>query len=410
MRKSNETIATLRQHLTRTASSASLRARGVASPQDAIDRVHILSIQLDLCDLTSVQRAADTLVGGNVTLDGTGDVRIPRLDAVIFNAGLGGWDGVKWLQFGWDIISQGYIEATTRPRFKGSTPGHVVNPLPHAKGKTESESAPTLGLVFCGNVFGHYMFAHRLLPLLSRQDGANDSGRDAEIAPGRIIWQSSVDPALRHFSLDDFQAIRSNAAYESSKILTDILCLTAELPSVKPYSTPFLSPSVPSQTTTTPPKLYVAHPGIVATTLFPLHWMMMAGYQLGLLIARWLGSPWHAVWPYEAAVAMVWLALSTQETLDRENATRVKWGSATDIKGNALVKKTEVDGWGWEGKVETLEDAEGVTGVLRKKIGRRLNQALATEETLARFEETGKECWKEMERLRLEWEARLSDA
>lgn len=321
---------------------------------------------------------------------------------MIFNAGLGGWDGVDWLQFGWDIISQGYIEATTRPRYKLSTPGHVVNPLPHAKGKAETESAPTLGLVFCGNVFGHYLFAHRLLPLLNRQNG---SGED--IAPGRVIWQSSVDPALRHFSLDDFQGLKCNAAYESSKILTDVLCLTAELPSVKPYSTPYLSTSVPPPPTTTPPKLYVAHPGIVATTLFPLHWMMMAGYQFGLLIARWLGSPWHATFPYAAAVSTVWLALATQETLDRENATRIKWGSATDFKGNALVKKTEVDGWGWEGKVETLEDDDGVTGVLRKKIGRRLKQTLASEETLAQFEELGKECWKEMERLRMEWEARL---
>lgn len=375
----------------------------MTSPKDAIDRVHIVSIQLDLCDLASVQHAADTLVGGAVALDGVGDVRLPRLDAVIFNAGLGGWDGVDWLKFGLNIITHGYIDATTRPRFKRSTPGRVVNPLPHAKGKAENDaSAPTLGQVFCGNVFGHYMFAHQLMPLLSRQ---KDSG--ADIAPGRIIWQGSVDPALHHFSLDDFQCLKRSEAYESSKMLTDILCLTAELPSVKPYSTPFLSPSVPAPPTTTPPKLFVAHPGIVATTLFPLHWMMMAAYQFGLLIARWIGSPWHPTFPYEAAISMVWLALATQETLDRENATHIKWGSATDFMGHALVKKTEVDGWGWEGKVETLEDEEGVTGVLRKKIGRRVGQSLATEETLAQFEETGRECWKEMERLRAEWEARL---
>lgn len=367
-----------------------------------------------------MKHAAATLVSGTVTLDGTGDVHIPRLDAVIFNAGLGGWDGVNWLQFGWDILSMGYVEATTRPTYKLSTPGHVVNPLPcHAKpGKTEDggdDAAPTLGLVFCGNVFGHYMFAHKLLPLLTKQKDGGKSGEADGLAPGRIIWQSSVDPALRHFSLDDFQAVKSNAAYESSKILTDILCLTAELPSVKPYSAPFLSVSTTTTTvtTTTPPKLYVAHPGVVATTLFPLHWMLMAGYQFGLLLARWLGSPWHPVYPYAAAVSTVWLALATQETLDRARATRVKWGSATDRRGRALVKKTEVDWWGWEGRVEAVdddddeEDGAPATGVLRKKIGRRLGAPLATEETLARFEETGRECWKEMERLRVEWEARL---
>lgn len=300
------------------------------------------------------------------------------------------------------MITQGYIESVTRPRYNLATPGHMVNPIPNAEGKSESETAPAVGQVFCGNVFGHYVFAHKLLPLLNRQGGS-----DEEIPPGRIIWQSSVGPSLHHFDIDDLQGIKSKAAYESSKMLTDLLCLTADLPSVKPYSAPFLSPSVPPPPKSTPAKIYLAHPGVVATTLMRLHWAMMAGYHLGLLLARWLGSPWHPAFAYPAAVATVWLALAPQETLDQENAGRIKWGSASDFRGNAMVKKTEVEGWGWEGKVETLEDMDGAKGVLRKRIGRKNKAVLATEESLAQFEELGKECWKEMERLRVEWEARL---
>lgn len=363
-------------------------------------------MQLDLCDLTAVQRTADQLVSGTVTLDGSGEVRIPRLDAVIFNAGIGGWDGVDWLGFGLDIVKRGYIQATTRPEAKKSTPGLVVNPIPSAKNKGghSSETAPVLGQVFCANTFGHYYFAHKLLPLLNRKNG-----NDEDIATGRIIWQSSLDPALSHFKLSDFQGIRTTDAYGSSKMLTDFLCLTADLPSVKPYSAPFWSTSAQPAPPARPANFYVAHPGIVTTTLFPLHWVMMWGYRLGLLLARWIGSPWHPTYSYTAAISAVWLTLATQETLDRANANHVKWGSATDFWGNALVKKTEVEGWGWEGKVEDIEDTDGATGVLRKSIGRRYRPELVTEKDLVEFEEVGKEAWKEMERLRVEWETRLQE-
>ncbi len=59
--------------------------------------------QLDLCNLAGVAQAADQLVNG--TLDGACEdgqfcslagVRIPRLDAVVFNAGIGGWLGIDW--------------------------------------------------------------------------------------------------------------------------------------------------------------------------------------------------------------------------------------------------------------------------------------------------------------------------
>ncbi|KAJ9131758.1 hypothetical protein NKR19_g9471 [Coniochaeta hoffmannii] len=70
---------------------------------------------------------------------------------------------------------------------------------------------------------------------------------------------------------------------------------------------------------------------------------------------------------------------------------------------------TEVEGWGWEGKVEDRDAlaADGSTGVLRKMVGRRSDAVDLTEEKRAEFEDLGVECWREMERLREEWEARM---
>lgn len=395
--------------------------------------MHISSLQLDLCDLGTVRRTADQLLHGSVAFEGLGDLVIPRLDAVIFNAGMGGWTGVSWSRFIWDILVRGWIQATTRPYAKLSEPGLTVNPLPQSKGakdkSDDSDDAPSsLGLVFCANVFGHYLFAHYLVPLLSRHGSSSSSsssgssagaGERKDIPPGRIIWQSSVDPQWRHFNLADLQCLKTCTAYESSKMLTDILCLTSDLPSVRPHSTTYLTEppctsQTPPATTTSRPNIYLAHPGIVATTLFPLHFTLMWGYVVGTLISRWLGSPWHPVYPYTAALAAVWLALAPQEELDALDAGRVKWGTATDFWGNTMVKKTEVDRWGWEGKVKSeaqrdKEDA-AVIRTLRMSVGRRLGATAVTDEERIEFEETGAKCWAEMERLRGEWEKRVEAA
>lgn len=362
--------------------------------------MHLAAVQLDLCDLASVHAAAKQLTTGTVSIDNE-PIALPRLDAVVFNAGIGGWSGVSWVGFALDILTAGWCHATTRPLSKRSVPGLVVDPLPRV---ATGADVPELGLVFCANVFGHYMFAHYLMPLLERRKG--------EEAPGRIIWQSSVDPHLGHFDVGDIQGLKSTGAYESSKMLTDILALTAESPGVRARNGAYFASG--GDVSTTPrqkAKVYLAHPGIVATTIMPLHFTLMWAYVLGVSISRWLGSPWHPVTPYKAGVAATWLALAGQDALDAAGAERCKWGSCTDFWGTEYVKKTEVDGWGWEGKVESAEeiareDAK-LPRVMRKMAGRWRFAELVTEEKRVRFEELGVECWEKMEGLRGEWEERL---
>lgn len=403
-KKSQETIDGLRKHTKEfAATSQALRARAGPNydPKQTTRRVHILSVQVDLCNLLSVRRAANQLVSGTLSSPSDDDafvslvdVRIPRLDSVIFNAGIGGWYGLDWSKVFHNIFTKGLVSATTWPTFKGAAAGRVIDPIRGAKG---DGAGPQVGEVFCANVFGHYVFAQRLVPLLTRPaDG------DA-IPPGRIIWESSVEPDWASFSPDDLQAVKTTAAYESTKELTDLLALTSTLPASRPYVDKYLGAD---RGAGTPPKIYLVHPGVVQTTLFPLSAFMYFWYTVVLYIARWLGSPWHPITAYNGACAPVWLALQEQEWLDGARAERVKWGSSTDFWGECRVKKTEVDGWGWEGRVEEMR-ALRQQGKLK---GRKPGIVDVTEERLVEFMERGAACWREMEQLREEWEARADAA
>jgi 3-keto steroid reductase len=410
-KKSEDTVDALRKYAAKRAeTSKTLKSRLGPGYEwtETTRRIHLLSIQLDLCNLPSIKKAADQLVNGTLTnpsadeaFQSIVDVRIPRLDAIILNAGIGGWSGLDWPSLAHNFLTKGIVQATTFPTYKAGIPGLRVNPIP--KSKADEETSPMLGEVFCANVFGHYLFAHAVLPLLSREPSS-------AVPPGRIIWEGSVEPTLRCLSLDDFQGLKGKGAYESSKRLTDVLALTSSLPSVKPYSSGYLSLPAPEKQRATPPRIYLAHPGVVVSTLFPLNAFLFFWYRMVMYLSRLLGSPWHTVTAYNGAGAMVWLALATDDELAAKGGQNVKWGSSCDRCGNTGLKKTEVEGWGWEGKVEDRDALaeDDSTGVLRKMVGRRSDAVDLTEEKRAQFEELGVHCWKEMERLRAEWEARMN--
>jgi 3-keto steroid reductase len=397
----------LRKHLhhtVHTSEQLKARAAGDYDPQTAIARVHILSLQLDLCDLRSIHQAADQLINGKVT-DPTGvidDVRIPRIDAALFNAGLGGWEGLDWLEFARQFFTVGLVQSTTYPSFKKALPAALLDSQKLLGGEdTKSSPPPKLAEVFCANVFGHYVLAHELLPLLSRANASE--------APGRVVWTSSIDAGHDHLDFDDFQASRYMAPYESSKRITDLLALTADLPSVQDVSAPyFTSPSTANKPVK--PRFYLSHPGIVCTPMFPLNWFLYFWYWVVMCLSRLCGSPWHTVEVYPGACATSWLALADQSTLDALEAHHAKWGSSiTRDGGHAAPKKTEVDGWGWEGRIEDAETLkrDDATGPLRKTKGRKWDAATLTKEKRAEFEADGRRCWAELERLRIAWEAAL---
>lgn len=383
----------------------------------------MLGLQLDLCDLSSVYEAAHQLVDGEIR-DPTGvipeGVRIPRLDVALLNAGIGGWSGLDWPGVARQLWQVGIVQSATFPSFKKALPAAVLDQrkLLGSSSSTSSSSTdlkkktgsepPELAEVFCANVFGHYVLAHELLPLLSRAS--------PDEVPGRVIWTSTIDAGREHLRFDDFQAARFTAPYESSKRITDLLCLTVNLPSVAPVSAQFFATSPSANNKPIKPRFYVSQPGVVCSPLFPLNWFLFCAYWYAMLLARWLGSPWHPVTGYLGACASVWLALADQETLDSVHAERSKWGSSCTRSGRAVPKRTEIEGWAWEGKVESRkalekddtenEDRE-IRSVMRKSSGRKWDAEDLTVEQLAEFEEDGRRCWAELERLRTAWEVAL---
>ncbi|KAI0541920.1 hypothetical protein GGR58DRAFT_454421 [Xylaria digitata] len=405
--KSRDTVLALRSHLHEAAhTSKQLRARSGPNydPSTTIARVHILSVQVDLCDLRSIRAAADQLVNGKVT-DPTGivdDVKMPRIDAALFNAGLGGWEGLDWLEFARQLFTRGLIQSTTFPSFKKALPTAVALDSQKLLGgeNSKSGSPPELAEVFCANVFGHYILAHELLPALSR---ANLSE-----APGRVVWTSSIDAGHDHLDFDDFQASRYMAPYESSKRISDLICLTSDLPSVQEVSASyFASPAAADKPVK--PRFYVSHPGIVCTPMFPLNWFLYFWYWVTMHLSRLCGSPWHTVDAYRGACATSWLGLADQSTLDAIDAQHIKWGSSVTRTGHSAPKKTEVEGWAWEGRIEDSKalERDNADGVLHKTKGRKWDAATLTKGQKAQFEMDGRRCWMELERLRIAWEASL---
>lgn len=313
---------------------------------------------------------------------------------ITLNAGIGGFTGLNWPLAVWTVITD-WIHAVTWPIYKLSAVGsltgrQLVRNVDSSNDGTGSNSIvkePPLGDIFCANVFGHYMLVHWLSGLLSKSE-----------LPGRIIWVSSVEAIQDAFSIHDIQSLKSITPYESTKRLTDLLALTAELPSTKHWVDQFL----PAEPHSSQPEMYLMHPGICATSILPLAYVLQLSMLIACYIARWIGSPWHTITAYSGACSAVWLALSPTEQLhrlERDGAKKHKWGSATDLWGNDRVTETDVEGWGYGGVV-------GKAGKGRR--GRRRGAKDLTTEAKIEFEDMGREAWRQVEELRVEWERRLA--
>ena len=310
---------------------------------------------------------------------------------VILNAGMGGFTGLNWPRAVWTVLTD-WVHAVTWPTYKYSAVGALTGSQVKLKRNSNKLEEQPLGEVFCANVFGHYLLVHWISPLLSRAHATEEAGR--------IIWVSSVEAISDTFSSSDIQGLRSHTSYESSKRLTDILALTSELPSTQNLVKQYL-PLTEGKSSR--PTMYLMHPGICATSIVPLHIILQWAMIIAFYVARWVGSPWHTVTAYSGACAAVWLALSPKDQMDsleQDGARKHKWGSATDLRGNDRVTETEVDGWGYGGVVA----AAG-----KRRAGRRRGAKDLTSVAKAEFEELGRDVWRQMERLRIDWQERLME-
>ncbi|KAF1845360.1 NAD(P)-binding protein [Cucurbitaria berberidis CBS 394.84] len=376
-RKGDATIENLQQHLRKVIASHERKLPGIA--QVLQHRIFFRQERLDLLSLVSVQKLCRKL-----------RETTPKLDVVICNAGIGGWTGINWPLAVYKILTS-WSTAVCWPTFKISGVGWVAKPQIPAEMKVEE---PPLGEVFCANFFGHYLLGHYLAPLLAKHPRSENT-------KGRIIWVSSLEAYEHVLDLNDIQGIGSTLPYEATKRLTDVMAITSALPSTCDVADEYLDQSQASEKTTKP-RIYVTHPGICGTSIVALPLILEYLMFTAFYVARWLGSQWHPVTVDKGACAMVWLALAQQDTLDNmeEKEGVGKWGSATDFWGQERAERTEVAWWGWGGK----------SAEYKRKKGRDPYAKDATKESRERFLETGRKCWEEMERLRIEWEGRLRRA
>lgn len=411
-RKSDDTVKRLERHLER---------QSIELDAPLKHRISLQPEQVDLTSLHSVQILSTRLLEN-----------LPRLDTIICNAGYGGFTGIDWPMAIKETLTD-FFTSLTYPSYKLSTTGETTaaqtgSRNPDVEGYGNEKDEPPLGKVFTSNVFGHYLLSHQLIPLLA-----------ASPDQGRMVFISSIEPLASHFNPADIQGLASFKAYESSKRLTDIMVLTSSLPSTKVFVQRFLTPSPttpshsislldnePSESTreSTPdtppplislsdneycppsnpePKIYISHPGICATSIVTLSFIPFYLRILAFYIARWLGSPWHTVSAYKGACAPVWLALADQDELEdiEQREGKGKWGSVCDRAGHERVMRTVVEGWGMGGRM-----GEGDVG---NRIGSRKNFREVTREDRENFEGLGRECWREMEGLRVAWEERLRE-
>lgn len=304
-----------------------------------------------------------------------------KLDAVVWNAGVAGWLGLNWPKAIWSTCTD-LVQAVTYPAYMTCDVG--ARAKRQVQDTTNAEDEPVLGEVFTANVFGHYLLTHWLAPLM---------GRDS-----RVVWISSTGAVEECFHIDDIQGLQSLAAYESSKRLTDLIVLTSDLPATRPYTETFFSSLQPREDSR--PIMLVTHPGVVATSISGLHWFLAIFMTAAFYAARWLGSPWHPIEPYKGAVSMAFAVLAPQLVEQESREGKGKWGSATSVHGDERVARTQVQGWGYCGTPGVVPP-----GSVTKGHYRGLQET--TRERREEFEEVGRQVWKKMEEMRVQWEARL---
>ncbi|KAM0716326.1 hypothetical protein Q7P37_007771 [Cladosporium fusiforme] len=366
-KKSEDTRARLNAHLQQTLREANGKMMGISLLLEK--RVKFEGVLVDLAQLVTVKALAQQLLH-----------RGQKLDAVVWNAGIGGWTGTNYPKAIWTMLTN-VIQATTWPTYQNSE----IGTLAKQKGlATSEEKTPPLGQVFAANVFGHYMLTHWLSPLFD--------------STSRVVWIGSITALPHFFTPSDIQCLRSHDAYESSKRVTDLLVLTSDLPSTSPYTSTFLPTPAPK------PKMYLTHPGILATSIASVFFLLEPFMIAFFYLARWLGSPWHTVTAYKAAVGACFCVLAPAAQLEdlETRDGKGKWGSAINQAGHERVARTETEGWGYCGRV-----GEVPSGSVVGKTGRWSGMKVTGGEEREEFEVVAREVWREMEELREEWEQRL---
>lgn len=213
------------------------------------------------------------------------------------NAAQGVYSGIDWIAATKEVLMNP-LEAVTNPTYKIQ--------------KVGVKSKDGLGLVFQANVFGPYYLIQRILPLL-------------EAGKGTVVWISSIMSHPKYLSLQDIELLQTDASYEGSKRLVDLLHLATYEDMRKKGI-----------------HQYVTHPGIFTSASFFQYLNFFTYYSMLFLfyMARWIGSPWHNISGYKAANAPVYVATLANPRFEKQES---KFGSATTREGLEYIKIDDIE-------------------------------------------------------------------
>ncbi|KAF9897626.1 hypothetical protein BX616_005260 [Lobosporangium transversale] len=273
----------------------------------------------------------------------------PRIDYLFCNAGILPSDGIIW--------SKALIETFTAPMNLVVRSDVLRQPKQHL-------TQDGIGNVLACNVFGHYVMIKGL------ESALNNTPED----PGRVIWTSSLTAEKANFDINDWQGLKAEQPYESSKWVTDMLAIrlnemwgqqpagtssdvssTTDSTTVTKRMTRSASKAThaeelkdnmnPSPTTTAvgPSERkniisITTQPGVVASGIGGLAaWITMIRIALHLMV-RLMGESHQTVTNYHGAYANVYVALKPVEEINYRN----KYGSGVTRLGYERLKVEKV--------------------------------------------------------------------
>ncbi|KAK9241452.1 hypothetical protein V1525DRAFT_334742 [Lipomyces kononenkoae] len=276
------TIVITARHLRKAVETIS-RLRAYAKGRDLLTFDYVL---LDLTSVSSINEVSNQLLS-----------RYTHIDYLFCNAGGGDFTGIDWPGAFVEILS-GPLNALTHPHFKVERCGRI--------------SRDSLGWVFQMNVFANYFLMKQISTLLS--------------GGGRVILISSIESRIAHeFNPEDIQLTHSDQPYVDSKKSLELLHTAIAKRWADELGV----------------LIYITHPGICHTSIMAeyLNFLTTFGMLCLFYIARWIGSPWHVVSPYNGALAPVWAAVNAVPEADPVEG--VTYASASDRLGRCYVKRTD---------------------------------------------------------------------
>ncbi|KAG2159067.1 NAD(P)-binding protein [Suillus bovinus] len=249
---------------------------------------------VDLSHIQTVFRFADEIIK-----------TYPYVSHLICNAGVASFVGINW-RLAIKQYATSWVEAVTSPTYYTQEVGQL--------------SQDRLGWVWQCNVFGHYVLFRALKSHLAKYQMSTGA---------RVIWiPVYYDPT-------DWQLIKSAHSYESSKFQMDLIAHQLDQASLED------SDKLPTR------HLIVLPCALLGT--FSTMCMFFSFY-----LARFLGSPYHLITGFKAAISAVHLCLVPLACLPTVSSTEFDDSDPTATVEVGFRYVSECDRWGKE-RVGTMK-------------------------------------------------------